>query len=88
MHDQITSALSDDDSYEQAVLRHIFDWQPTILRLCDLIREVSPDPDDFSGTDAVKRAVRDLTKVGLLHRQGECVLPTPSAVYVRAMELG
>ena len=37
MQDKATSALSD-DSYQQAVLRHIFDWQPTILRLCDLVR--------------------------------------------------
>jgi hypothetical protein len=35
----------------------------------------------------VKEAVRDLIKVGLLHRQGECVLPTPAAVYVRGWEL-
>lgn len=88
MHDKGTSALADDDSYEQAVLRHVFDWQPTILRLCDLVRELSRDPRDFGERDAVERAVRDLTKVGLLHRQGECVLPTPMAVYVRGWELG
>lgn len=86
MHDQITSALSD-DSYEQVVLRHIFDWQPTVLRLCDLVRELSRDPRNFSGQDAIRRAVRDLIKVGLLHRQGECILPTPAAVYVRGWEL-
>jgi hypothetical protein len=88
MHSQATSARLEDDSYEEAVLRHIFDWEPTILRLCDLVREVSRDPSDFGDRDAVARAVRDLTKVGLLHRQGECVLPTPMAVYVRGMELG
>lgn len=88
MHDQITSALADDDSYQQAVLRHVFDWQPTALRLCDLVRELSRDPHNFAGRDAVERAVRELTKVGLLHRQGECILPTPAAVYVRGMELG
>lgn len=88
MHDQITSALADDDSYQQAVLRHVFDWQPTVLRLCDLVRELSPNPRDFGSRDDVERAVRDLTKVGLLHRQGECILPTPAAVYVRGMDLG
>jgi hypothetical protein len=88
MHQQATSALSDDDSYQQAVLRHVFDWQPTILRLCDLVRELSSSPGEFSGQDAVTRAVRDLTKVGLLYRQGECVLPTPMAAYARGMELG
>lgn len=88
MHDQTTPAPQGDGDYEEAVLRHVFDWQPTILRLCDLIREVSAEPSNFRDRDAVERAVRELTKVGLLHRQGECVLPTPSAVYVRGMELG
>lgn len=78
----------EDDLYEQAVLRHVLNAQPTILRLCDLIREVRPVPSATMPRDAVERAVRELIKVGLLHRQGECVLPTPSAVYVRGMELG
>jgi hypothetical protein len=89
MQAQATSApFEEDDLYEGAVLRHVLYWQPTILRLCDLIRELSRDPSDFGHRDDVERAVRDLTKVGLLHRQGECVLPTPAAVYVRGMELG
>ncbi len=69
------------------MLRHVLNWQPTILRLCDLIRELARDPREFAHQDAVSEAVRDLTKVGLLHRQGECVLPTPAAVYVRGWEL-
>lgn len=81
MHDKAKAApFEDDDLYEQAVLRRVLAAQPTILRLCDLIREVGC-------RDAVERAVRELTKVGLLHRQGECVLPTPAAVYVRGWEL-
>ncbi|HET8955288.1 MAG TPA: hypothetical protein VFN18_06490 [Solirubrobacterales bacterium] len=86
MHDKATSASAGD--YEESVLRHVLIQQPTILRLCDLIRELAKDPRDFAHRDGVKRAVRDLTKVGLLHRQGECVLPTPAAVYVRGMEIG
>ena len=86
MHDKATSA-SADAHYEEAVLRHVLNWQPTILRLCDLIRELARDPREFAHRDAVSEAVRDLTKVGLLHRQGECVLPTPAAVYVKGWEL-
>jgi hypothetical protein len=80
------TAAPDDGFFEEAVLRHILDWQPTILRLEDLIREVSPDPREFAHRDAVARAVRDLAKVGLLHQQGECVLPTPATVYVRGWD--
>jgi hypothetical protein len=79
--ERMAAPFEEDALYEQAVLRQVLTSQPTILRLCDLIREL--------GTrDAVERAVRELTKVGLLHRQGECVLPTPAAVHVRGMELG
>jgi hypothetical protein len=86
MHAQATSATADGE-YEEAVLRHVLSWQPTILRLCDLIRDLARDPREFGHRDGVEEAVRDLTKVGLLHRQGECVLPTPAAVYVRGWEL-
>ena len=87
MHDQTTPAPLGDGDYKEAVLRHVLAERPTILRLCDLVRELARDPRQFGERDAVKRAVRDLTKVGLLHRQGECVLPTPAAVYVRGWEL-
>lgn len=88
MQDKAMAAHESDAFYEEAVLRHILGWQPTILRMSDLIREVAKDPDDFGSRDDVSRAVRDLTKAGLLHRLGECVLPTPQLVYVHDMELG
>lgn len=81
------TAAPDDDAFEEAVLRHVLDWQPTVLRMSDLLREVSPDPREFSHRDGVERAVRELVKVGLLHRQGECVLPTTAAVYVEGWGL-
>jgi hypothetical protein len=87
MQAQAMAASFEDDYYEQAVLQHVLSWQPTILRLEDLIRELSSDPREPADRDAVVRAVRDLAKVGLLHRQGECVLPTPATVYVRGWEL-
>lgn len=83
-----TSGPVQDVRREQAVLAHIIEWQPTILRLGDLIRELARDPDDPGDRDGVERAVRELVKVGLLHRQGDCVLPTTAAVYVRGMDLG
>lgn len=87
MQAQGNSALRD-GYYEEAVLRHVLAEQPTILRLCDLIRELAEDPREFAHREGVREAVRDLIKVGLLHRQGEVVLPTPAAVYVRGMDIG
>jgi hypothetical protein len=89
MQSKATSApFEEDDVYEQAVLRHVLYWQPTILRMGDLLREVRPLPSDSHPRDAVERAVRELVKVNLLHRHGDCVLPTSTAVYIRGMELG
>jgi hypothetical protein len=88
LHDQITSApAEEDDLYEQSVLRHVLYWQPTILRMSDLTREVRPEIGHSDPVDAVERAVRELIKVNLLHRHGDCVLPTSTAVYVRGWEL-
>jgi hypothetical protein len=90
MQAQITPGLDlggEDRGYEEAVLRHVLNEQPTIFRLCDLVRELALDPEVFGHRDGVERAVRDLTRVGLIHRMGECVLPTPTAVYVCGMEL-
>jgi hypothetical protein len=88
MHDKATAAASEGGDYEQAVLRHVLHEQPTIFRLCDLIRELARDPREFADRDGVEQAVRELTRAGLLHREGECVLPTPVAVYVQGFELG
>lgn len=89
MHAKGTSAPAEEDAvYEQAVLAHVLISQPTILRLCDLIREVKPGIGECDPQEGVERAVRELVRVGLLHRHGDCVLPTSTAVYVRGMELG
>ncbi len=86
--ERTAAPFDEDDIYEQAVLRHVLIAQPTVLRLCDLTREVRPELGDSDPVDAVERAVRELVKVGLLYRDGKCVLPTPAAVYVGGMDLG
>ncbi|HWN72360.1 MAG TPA: hypothetical protein VNN15_00970 [Solirubrobacterales bacterium] len=54
----------------------------------DLVRELAKDLDDFDSRDEVEQAVQHLVRLGLLYRQGECILPTPAAVYVQGWELG
>lgn len=61
------------DRKEEAVLQHILEWQPTILRMCDLVRELAKDPDDFDSRDEVDQAAQHLVRLGLLYRQGERV---------------
>jgi hypothetical protein len=76
------TAADQDDIYEEAVFRHVLTEHPTIFRLNDLIRELAKDPDEFGHRDSVERAVRDQVKAGVLHRQCECILPTPAALYI------
>lgn len=84
----ISAPFEEDDVYEQSVLAHVLISQPTVLRRCDLTREVRPEIGDSDPAEAVERAVRELVRVGLLHEEGALVLPTPAAVYVRGMDLG
>lgn len=86
MHDQGTPA-GEDALAQAAVLTLVLTEHPTPLTLADVEREVAPD-QDFAGRDAVARAVRDLFAVGLLHRQGDLVLPTRAALHMDALDIG
>ncbi len=63
-----------------SVLIHVLTLYPTHLRLSELIQEVSAGAADFAQRDAIERAVRDLTAVGLLFRSDGLVLPTRAAL--------
>jgi hypothetical protein len=71
---------ADDATTEAAVLRQLLALHPVQLTLEELIREVADDPDEFAATDAVARAVRQLSAAGLVHRTGEVVLPSRAAL--------
>jgi hypothetical protein len=66
---------------QSAVLSILLIEHPVQLTVSELTRELAEDPNDFGQRDAVKRAVRDLAGVGLLHRQGIFVLPSRAALY-------
>lgn len=86
MHEHRTPA--DEDAQAQAaVLTLVLTEHPTPLTLADVEGEIAPD-QDFAGRDAVARAVRDLSAVGLLHRHGDLVLPTRAAIHMDALDIG
>jgi hypothetical protein len=75
MHDQgISDPVRDDLRTQSGVLTLILSEHPTLLRLGDVVMEMS------DSEDAVTRAVRDLTAVGLLRREGDSVLATRAAL--------
>jgi len=70
MHDH----RNEDARAQRAVLSLVLHEHPTLLTIGDLTMEVGPD-------DAVGDAVRDLTAIGLLRREGGSVLPTRAALH-------
>jgi len=62
------------------VLIHVLTRQPTLLTIPDLVREITAGSEDFAEGDAMERAVRDLTGVGLLMCPSGLAVPTPAAL--------
>jgi hypothetical protein len=69
-----------DDHAEATVLREVVFLYPESLTLEELIRQMTAASTAFPDIDQVQRAVRELTAAGLLHRNGDLVLPTRAAV--------
>jgi hypothetical protein len=69
-----------DTATEAAVLGQLLDLHPVLVTLDELVREIIAGAEDFAARDAVERAVRDLAAAGLLHRNGDLVLPSRAAL--------
>lgn len=65
---------TEDDRAQRAVLSLVLDEHPATLASEEVEREIGPD-------DATRRALRDLTGVGLLRQEGASVLPTRAALH-------
>lgn len=74
------TTVQQDTAVETGVLAIVLSRHPAQLTLAELIRELADEPDEFRQVDAIRRAVRDLGGVGLLHRNGEFVLATQAAL--------
>jgi hypothetical protein len=72
-HHRSPSTEREDASAQRAVLSLVLHEHPTLLTLGDLAMEIAPE-------GAVGEAVRDLTAVGLLRREGGSVLATRAAL--------
>lgn len=79
----IQSTAEEDVAHERVVLSAVLEVHPGQISEAELICEHG---DDSSSTrDAFERAIADLTRVGLLHRHGEFVLPTRAAVRIKEL---
>jgi len=71
---------SQDLKDQGTVLAHVLALHPTNLPIPALVRELN-NSEDFAGSDAVERAVRDLTGIGLLDCPCGVVKPTRAALH-------
>jgi hypothetical protein len=76
---------SEDAAHERRVLMAVLEVHPGQITESELVREYADQPGDFRTRDGFLRAIRDLAKVGLLHRNGEFVLPTRAAVRIKEL---
>lgn len=77
---KIRDPAAEDAVIEAAVLRQLLSLYPVQLTLKELNREIAGEEGDFASKDAVERAVRELAAAGLVHRNGEVVLPSRAAL--------
>lgn len=77
---EIRNPSAEDKTIEAAVLRQLLALYPVQLTLEELTHEVASEEADFTSKDAVGRAVRELNAAGLVHRNGEVVLPSRAAL--------
>jgi hypothetical protein len=76
-----TATTDEDTRQEAAVLAHVLREHPDRLTLTELDQTIAGVPGDFGSTDAVERALRNLTRGGLLRQHGDEVTATFAARY-------
>ena len=72
---------AEDLATESTVMRQVLAAHPVLLTAAELIREIAGEDPGFAERDAIERALRDLGGIGLLHLQGDLVLPTRAALH-------
>jgi hypothetical protein len=70
----------DEDLVQQAVLTILLDAHPAQRSIDEVVRELTDRPYDFAERDRIENAIRDLVRVGLVHRNGPFVFLTRAAV--------
>ena len=78
----------DADELERAVLSRVVDLHPVQLTLDEFVRELTDTPEDFASRDRIEIAVRQLSRTGLLHRQGPFILPTRAMLRTLELDVG
>ena len=74
------SIAEEEIQHQQAVLREVLDFQPSVLTKTELIRCLGADMEDPLSIEPWKNAIRELHRVSLLRSEGESIYPTLAAL--------
>lgn len=72
--------VEEDATVEAAVLQQLLALHPVQLTRAETVREIAGASTDFAKTDPVERAIDQLTVAGLLHVNGNLVVPSRAAL--------
>jgi len=70
---------------EREVLREVLEQHPTVLSEAELIRALDGNLSDALEAEPWQRAIRELSRQGLLRVDGETVFPTLAALCAEEM---
>ena len=71
---------AEDDHVQEAVLGHLIDLYPAQPTIAEVMREMTVASTTFTVVDQYEQAIRDLIRTGLVHRNGDFLLPSRAAV--------
>lgn len=89
----IASMTSSDDSakrrldLERTTLVEVIELHPERLTIEELIVRTATNPDDFKKADAIRQAIRDLRRSGLVRYRNDDELVEPTHAALAAYEL-
>jgi hypothetical protein len=84
--EQIRTPAEEDARTEATVLRWLLALHPIHVTFEELLRDVCEEPDDFAERDGLERAIQGLSGSGLVHRNGDFVVPTRAALRFDELE--
>jgi hypothetical protein len=84
--DQTRTPAQEDAKSEATVLRWLLALHPVQITFDELLRDVCEESEDFAERDGLERAVRELASSGLVHRNGDFVVPTRAAIRFDELE--
>ncbi|MGA7965556.1 MAG: hypothetical protein WCB49_06680 [Gammaproteobacteria bacterium] len=76
-----------DESVQEGILSHLIELYPAQLTIGEVVRDMTVASTVFCVVDQVERAIRDLIRVGLVHRNGDFLFASRAAVRSEALRL-